>query len=145
VPRKLEELGQIIETARVDKDYSREKLSELVGVSTKHIYNIEHNGASYCKDSVRIACLVKATLRDVVGITFPTAIIRRPISIISICKPYAAVLRTHCNIVWFPCDNNGVCFRLERNPGYNQIGAVCAANGTNYFSIRTSADVRNAY
>lgn len=45
MPRKLEELGQIIETARVDKDYSREKLSELVGVSTKHIYNIEHNGA----------------------------------------------------------------------------------------------------
>ena len=45
MPRKLEGLGQIIETARVDKDYSREKLSELVGVSTKHIYNIEHNGA----------------------------------------------------------------------------------------------------
>lgn len=45
MPRKLEGLGQIIETARVDKDYSREKLSELVGVSTKHIYNIEHNRA----------------------------------------------------------------------------------------------------
>lgn len=45
MPRTLEGLGQIIETARVDKGYSREKLSELVGVSTKHIYNIEHNGA----------------------------------------------------------------------------------------------------
>ena len=45
MPKKLEGFGQFVETARVNKEYSREKLSELVGVSEKHIYNIEHKGA----------------------------------------------------------------------------------------------------
>lgn len=45
MPEKMEGFGQLVETARVNKEYSREKLSELVGVSEKHIYNIEHKGA----------------------------------------------------------------------------------------------------
>ena len=42
MPRKPEGLGKTIETARTDKELSREKLAELVGVSPKHLSNIEH-------------------------------------------------------------------------------------------------------
>ena len=46
MPRKLERFGQLVETARVNKEYSRERLAEMVGVSSKHLYNIEHKGAT---------------------------------------------------------------------------------------------------
>lgn len=42
MPRKPEGLGKTIEAARTDKEFSREKLAELVGVSPKHLSNIEH-------------------------------------------------------------------------------------------------------
>ena len=42
MPRKPEGLGKTIEAVRTDKELSREKLAELVGVSPKHLSNIEH-------------------------------------------------------------------------------------------------------
>lgn len=45
MPTHLEGFGRLVETARIEKAYSRERLGELAGVSSKHIYNIEHKAA----------------------------------------------------------------------------------------------------
>lgn len=39
-------LGELVEAARLRKNFSRSKLSEQIGVGERHIYAIEHEGGN---------------------------------------------------------------------------------------------------
>lgn len=70
MPYILEGFGCLLETCRAKKGYSREKLGEVVGVTSKHIYNIEHGNGSLSLDLLKK--LVCALDIPTVPVFYPT-------------------------------------------------------------------------